>query len=512
MSTLRHTSHNFVTIALNALAGLAVTVVAARYLSPAGMGAYSLLFWLVGMAAILVNLGGVNTTLKHVAQAQGRGDPHELAGVLAHGFYAWGLRCAGVVLLWLAAVPALRSLYPQHDFGLALPLAVALIVPLTLFTWLVGACQGVQGYAAVARGTTVWTLSLAAGTGVVVGAGASLLGLLVAQVVAASASTVVLWHFLADGYPAWWRAQVSQATRSELWRYGVPVAAMVLLDALVWQRSGIFFLGQWAPPPEVAYYALAFGLAQMLMRAIPGALVGLLIPSMSRAAGAGELDAVAVLYRTAGRWMALLALPVMVLAIGGGAVLVNLLYGAAYAPVVAPLSILLAASAATMVWGFPASSVLYALDGQHRLLAVGFAAALVYLLLAVWLIPTGGAMGAAWATAGAQVFSLVPGAIFARRCLRGVGYDWRAWSVVVVASGLLAAALAVALQLLPGVGGWFLGACVGGSSYVLVVWHGGAVKLRERQRLKQAVMHSFQRVQSAVCSVTGITPVVEPRL
>jgi O-antigen/teichoic acid export membrane protein len=282
---------------------------------------------------------------------------------------------------------------------------------------------------------------------------------------------------------------------------------MVLLDALIWQRSGIFFLGQWAEPPQVAYYALAFGLAQMLMRAVPGALVGLLIPSMARAVGSGRLYEVADLYRASGRWMALLALPLAIMAAGGGAALIHVLYGPKYAPVTEPLIILLFSGAATMVWGFPASSVLYALDGQHRLLAVGVFAAGVYVALAAWLIPTGGAVGAAWATAGAQLFTLAPGVYFARRALNGVSPDWRALAGAGIATAWLGFSWVAAQWLFPGVWGSFGGLVVGLLGFCYAVWHLQVLTVSERQRLAQTL-----KEQVLIKPVTGVTPWAGPRV
>ncbi|MEB3285395.1 MAG: oligosaccharide flippase family protein [Candidatus Sericytochromatia bacterium] len=512
MSKLRYVHHNFFTIALNAVSGLALTVLAARCLTPAGMGAYSLLFWLMTVASILINLGGVNTTLKHVAEARGRGDELALKGVLAYGLRAWAGRTVVMALGWLAVASSLEALYAQHSFDGALPCALMFIVPFTLFNWLVGACQGMQQYAAVARATLAWASLAVGGTLVVAIVGGHLLALLLVQASAAIFAVSVLLSSLNALYPRWWKENVTPEQKAQLRRYSVPVAGMVILDALIWQRSGVFFLGQWAAPEQVAHYALAFGLSQMLMRAFPGTLVGLLIPSMASAAGAGRMDEIAQVYRSAGRWMALLAIPVGIVSAGAAGNLLEVLYGKNYSPALQPFWVLLFAGAATMIWGFPASSVLYALNGQHRLLAVGAGAAVFYTALAVYLIPLHGALGAAWATAGAQIATLVPGVLCARRCLPGLSQDWKAFGVIGAAGFLLAGVLFLTQWVSSEPGGWLVGSLLGGGGYAFIVWWFGAITPIERQGVGRAVRLRIGCEKTRLRRVTTVTFGTRPRV
>lgn len=479
----RATVYNFGTIAINAACSLLLTAVVARWLGPAGMGGYSLVLWGLAIAGILVNLGSVTTTMKYMAEALGREDRVEAGGVLAHGLKQIAFNGALVTAGWLLAAPWLDGAWGQHGLGWALPLGALAIMPSAAMALLVAACQGLQRYEQVAKGTLVWALTLIAGTIAAWGLDLGVAGLVASQGLAATAATAMYLRFLNRWEPGWWRFAVSDQRRAALKRYGGTLMILILLDAIVWQRSGVFFLGLWSPAADVAYYAMAFSLAQMAMRMIPGTLVGLLIPTMSRSFGAGDMGQVASIYRAAGRWMAVLALPVAV----GGALLapqlVEALYGPGFGPMAAPLALLLAAGATVMIFGFPASSVLYAVEGQGLLVRVGLATAVINLALMAWLVPLYGAWGAALATAAAQLASLVPGAWFAGRAMAGVWPDMRRLPAVGAAAALMAVPVAAIASHLPALPAVLVATPVGALVYALGLWAFRALPDEDRVRV-----------------------------
>jgi O-antigen/teichoic acid export membrane protein len=481
----KYTFFNFLTIGFNAFASLIVTAIIARSLGPEPMGTYHLVTWFFTMAAILVNLGFVTTTMKYMAEALGREDLREAGGTLAFGLRQIGLNGAIVTAGWLLAVPAVQRAYPQHDLGLYMGVAAAVILPSAVTALLTAALQGLQRYGQVAIATGAYTVALTAGTLLALGLQAGIGGLLVAM---ASANTLAaglyLW-FLHSWQPGWWREGVSAERRATLRRYSASLMVLILLDAIVWQRSGVFFLGLWAPPSEVAFYAMAFGLATMAMRMIPGTLVGLLIPSMSRSFGSGDLAQVGAIYQLAGRWMAFLALPV---AVGGSALgraITEVLYGPAFLPMADVLAVMFASGALVMVFGFPASSVLYAVEGQRFLVRVGLGTAVLNLGLAVWLIPHFGAMGAAAATAVAQVASLIPGAHYAGRMLNGTPPATRRFPATLAAAVGMGVPVWAIAQLLPPASALAVGVPVGALVYAFNLWLFRALEPEDWQRVRQ---------------------------
>ncbi|MEB3196958.1 MAG: polysaccharide biosynthesis C-terminal domain-containing protein [Candidatus Sericytochromatia bacterium] len=500
----QQTRHHALSMAIQAGAQLGLTVALARWFSPDGMGAYGLLGWLIAMAGVLVHLGGITTTVKYVSEAQGAAAPELAAGYLTRGLRTWGRNLFWVSLLWLALGPSMVSTYGQHGLDSALSAALPLIATSSLFTWLLGACQALQRYGQCALASALWAASLVLATGLAMAWDGGLVGVLLAQTIAWGMGCAVLWRGLTRWRAGWWHQPLPGARQRELRKFAAPLALMVLLDALIWQRSGVLFLGQSGAPSEVAYYTLAFGLAQLAMRTIPGSLIGVLVPAMSRAVGAGDTARVGSLYRVAGRWMGATAVWLATLGTVLGPPLLPWIYGEAYGGMVAPFSILLWAGAIAMALGFPASSVLYALEQQRAVLRMGLATALLYLLLAIQIIPAHGAQGAAWVTAIAQSLSVAAGVGLAARACGGIRPDWsslaritRAATVTFVPLWALASHLPPALALA-------IGAPLGTVIYALACWKGGVVTSQEQDTLRRWIRHQWTR-RHRTPEVTAIT-------
>jgi O-antigen/teichoic acid export membrane protein len=437
-----HTGFNFITIACNAASSLVLTAVVARWLGPSGMGSYSLVTWFFAMAGILVNLGLVTTTMKYMAEALGRQDDAEAAAILAYGMRRLLINGFVITALWLLAMPWAAAAYHQPSLVALMPFAALAIIPTSAMALCMAATQGLQRYGRVAMATATYAGILLFGSLSTLELGYGIGGLLAVSAVAASVACLIYLTALSTWTPRWWRFKITSERRQLLRGYGASLMVLILLDAIVWQRSAVFFLGLWRPAQEVAFFAMAFGLATMAMKLIPGTLVGLLIPSMARSFGNGRLDHIASIYHLAGRWMAVLALPV---AAGGAALslpLVTSLYGPTYAPMAPILSILLASAALVNVFGFPASSVLYAVDGQRHMVKIGMVAAVANIALMALLVPTYGVLGATVATAFSQLLVLPPGAYYAGKLLGGIGPAWRRMPAIALASLAMAAPVA----------------------------------------------------------------------
>ena len=489
MSLAHHARHNALAVALNAGNALLVTVVAARLLGPGGMGAYSWLTWLQALAATAVHLGGITSATKHLAEAAGRHATAEASGVLAHGLARWGRRLAWVLAAWLLAGGCLPMAVPQGTWLLA----AGLLVPATLVMWLVGACQGLQLHGAVARAAAAGMVVQVGGLAATAAAGLGVSGVLMAQGLAQAVTCVPLIVALSAQHPGWWRAEVSAEQTRALGRFGGSLAVIVLVDAVVWQRSGVLVLEHWASPAEVGYYALAFALAQRAMRTGPGALVGVLLPAMARSRGAGDHAALGTMYLRTGRWLALLALPLGAIGAACAKPLAVLLFGDSFAPMAPTLAVLLVGGATASVLGYPASSLLYALDRQVALQRAGLVGAGVYLGLVAWLVPGGGALQAALATVGAQAACLLLGVWLVRRSQAGCWPDAGrlAWTALAAATaGGVAAGPVTTLPPWPGL---LAGACVGGLTYVALVAAMPVLSPGARARVVTTLRHGWSR-------------------
>lgn len=484
----KQTFFNFLTIGFNAVSSLVVTALIARRLEPSGMGTYSLVTWFFTMAGILVNLGLVTTTMKYMAEALGRHDREEAGAVLAYGVRQLVRNGLVVTAAWLLVCPFIERFYPHPHLSEFMLVASVAIVPASLMALFTAACQGLQRYDRVALMTGIYTAIMFFGTLAVLALHGGIPGLLLVMASAGASASVGYWQFLRTWQRGWASLAISDARKRVFRRYSGSLMVLILLDSIVWQRSGVFFLGMWAPAKAVAFYALAFALATTAMRLVPGTLVGLLIPSMSRSFGSGDLKQVTAIYHAAGRWMAILALPVAV----GGAVLadsvVSAMYGDAYGPAATLLAVLFGSGALVMCFGFPASSVLYAVEGQRYLVYTGVGVGLLNIVLSVLLIPHFGALGAAWATACAQVAALLPGAYFTSKHLGGALPDCKRFPATLAAALVMGLPVWAIAQWLPRWQALAVGIPVGALVYALNLWLFRALAPEDWARVRQVLV------------------------
>ncbi|HEY9854953.1 MAG TPA: flippase [Stenomitos sp.] len=475
----RHTLFNFLTIALTSAMGVGVTALVARVLSPEGMGHYTLLTWLIGIAGMFANLGYVTAAMKYMAESLGRDNPEEAAGVLAFSSRQVLLFGFGVSALLILASPLTGRRFDEPDMGLALMAGAVAVIPTALVALYTAACQALQRYDQVALVTGVTATCTLGGTVLSIVNGWGMVGLLAATGFSAGLGALGYMLLLTRWRPDWYRAALSDELKRAMRTYQGPVFVMLMLDAIVWQRSEVFFLGAYSPAKEVAYYGMAFTLANMAMKLLPGTLIGLLIPNLSRSVGAGDQEGVRRIFLLSCRYMAMLALPV---AIGGALVapaLVQVLYGPGYEPVAGLLGVLLGANALVMIYGFPASSVLYATNGQNRLVRIGLWISVVNVGLAWLLIPRFGAWGAVGSCALAQLSSLLPG-------LRAVRDQTGAKAPVGMVLQILTAALVMGVPVYavtrwtPPLVALFAGPLVGVVAFFLTLFAAGMLTAEDR--------------------------------
>lgn len=391
--------HGLVTL-VGVGSGLLMSIVLARGLGPSRMGDYAYVTWVWATLEAVATLGFALATARYTAAAVVRGDQAGAWGLARHlrrrQLVTTTLVVAGVtpLVLWLAPAP-LR--WPLVVVALSL-------FPITLESIDTHALYGAQRYDVTARLSTLkMTLQI-----IVVGAalalGAGILGL-----VGGIAGTLVVscWlvHRSASAvYPNAPR-DVPAPQRTDVRRYMVAFSAMAVLDAVVWDRSEVFFLGLWGTAQDIAYYSLAFGLASRSM-ILPEITVGALLPAFSALHGAGNRPDFEAVYRTALRYVALAGALTAALTAALAPGIVNLLYGVAYLPA-APLLSALAGVALVSALRQVAWAALPALGDRRSALVATTIAAAVNLGLATWLIGAYGTAGAVVANAAAQLLATV---------------------------------------------------------------------------------------------------------
>jgi O-antigen/teichoic acid export membrane protein len=378
------------------VSGLVMSIIWARGLGPSLMGDLSYVIWAERMLTALASLGYMFATVRYTAEAFGRGDAAHAWGVVR---LFWRRQLVTTAIVVAVMIPVILVVAPP---GLQSPI---LVVALTLFfITLEGiythALQGAQRYDVTARTSTIkMGLQLVVAT-LVIRFGGGLTVLFATLSVTLLITLLMQRHAAHVVYRESQTAPVAPMT-PEMRAFFGPLSVVAVLDAIVWDRSEVFFLGLYATSADIAYYSLAFGLASRAM-IFPGIAVGALLPAFSALHGRGAPEEFARLYRTALRYVALIgaSLAALVGALAPG--VIAWLYGDAYLPAASMVGVLAAVTLLSELRAV-ASAALRAVGDRRCALTATWIAAVVNVGLAALLIPFWTTTGAVIANAAGQL-------------------------------------------------------------------------------------------------------------
>lgn len=412
----KNATYNFLVKAIGLAFGFVASVVVARFLGPEKYGIYSFVIWFLGMVGLLVNLGIPTTITKYVSEYLGKNDFSAVSSIFRRLFrfeIAAGV-IVSVFLFFLA--PVIAGWYGNPDLSLYLRVAAVVILPMGLMWLYNGLFCGLQRFDLIALiSLIVSPLVLIAFLLVIYLGGA------IEWLVAVSAVSNVL---LVAGYVYLKRARFSSIHKTEsrtdlggrLLKFSAGVFVIVVLQALVWERFGIFFLSIFSTPAEIGFFNVAFIFASRTIILLPGALTGILLPAMSEVYGGGNKDELARVHVTATRYLAMLSFP---LCLGGIAIsrqMFPVLYGSSFQPAWIIFAILIVGGTVGSV-ATSSSSLLYGAELQRVVVGAGVLSAVLNIGGSWLLVPMLAAKGAALATALGQIV----GGVFL------IGYAYRSY-------------------------------------------------------------------------------------
>lgn len=439
--TLKNTAHSTVAVWLEFFLGMVASIIIARTLAPASYGQYSFLMWCATVFVIAANGGLTTAIIKFMAEA---GDDSARAAIKA---FIGALQRR--FLLVMAALCALLAVVQPALFAdsaswplWALVLFAAVIKATYIFE--MSASKGREDFAAISRvmlvvGPLNILLCLAAAWRF-----PSLGGFVSVYAATSVAYLLAMAMFGQRQGPG---TALAPAQRQRIWRHIRITSASIVLSFLVLRQSEVLFLKLLRPAEEIGFFNIAFTLGFALSALIPGVYAALLLPMMSRQSG-GDASAQGQRLTNAFRYLQVLA---MAMAAGTwvlGPLLVQVLYGSAYAAAGEVLLWIIAGVAVAAI-GQGAVSQLVSSDRQQQVLATNVLVTIVVLALDWWAISRFGLAGAGAAFLAGNVLHATTMIVLAQR---QSGARWPlAMSVrVISASALAAAATAALLALLQG--------------------------------------------------------------
>lgn len=406
---------------------LAISIAAARFLGPTGMGRQSFIAFTMISLTQLVSEGLKESLMRSIGEALGADRPGAVRGLLhwARPILLLGGAAGGVVL----AIAGLLGAAPRAAWLLAGVECLLVTVQGVPWAVLIGSQRWRQvssvGLLTGAAGTPLTVVVLALGGGIV-----GMFAVEAATAAVALIVLVVLARRLLYDLPR--GADVAADLRGRTSRYALTATFMTLATFVVWERSEFFFLRAFSTEREIAFYSIAFAAANGLAL-VPSALAGTLSPAFATLHGARHRARIRSGYWRAQRLLSVLSLPLLAGSLALGPALIRLAYGSSYAPAGPVLRILLALFPLLPLLAV-ATSLLIGLGLLRVALICDLAGGAVTIGLNLMLVPAHAAVGAAIADIGGQVVVALPLLWYASSRVAPFAFDGSAVLRAVLAS------------------------------------------------------------------------------
>lgn len=418
---------------------LITSIAIARTLGPAKMGYIIYVTWLTSIVSSLGSVGLPETTRKYMAEFLGGGDYSTARFIYLRTFIIQTIvavvATAGAVVWVFHDAPA--------DYRIAALLLVLSILP--AMSNFISAQANVASEnlsanlpASLASTATYFILTLAA---VFLHWGVT--GIAFAMFAMRMADYLVRLFPTMRRVLSWdsGHAHPPADLRARMMSFAAQSVMGMLLMIVVWDRSELFLLKHLSTDiRQVSFYSVSFGLAERL----------LLFPSIFAAAAGASMLAqygrdrtrLPAMTAAAARYIALISIPIHVIAVPLAAPVLLVLYGKQYvgALVVATVAPLLCLPKAFLG---PIQSLFESTDQQKYFIATTVIASAVDIAIAWYLIPTHGALGACigsgaaqitavglmWATGIRQYHIQLPWGFISRLTVISVASSLAAWAV-----------------------------------------------------------------------------------
>lgn len=313
-------------------------------------------------------------------------------------------------------------------------------------------------------------------------------GLIVANIIGSVLNLAILWYFIKNEFNRFdslaMQGMPVQITRLDtllkkrIAKYSLSVSGIIIIDAIVWQKSEIFFLERFSPPEEIAFYSLAFTIGYIAMQ-IPGIFSSLLIPYFSGIYGQGDKPGLKKGYTYSTRYLALIAFPIGISGAILSAPLIELVYGSEFRNAAIPAQIILVFNSFGAV-SRASSAILYGTEEQGFILKWGSIIAIFNIILNLILIPKYGATGAAIANSSAQMAGVVGGAAYVNNEF-GINYPSKSVLKIFISSIVMGIGMYSVNSLFNGYHSLFLSLSFSPFIYIASLWFIGAIDAEDRR-------------------------------
>jgi O-antigen/teichoic acid export membrane protein len=470
-------------LAAGLMVGIIASVLVGRALGPSKLGEYNFLVWGITTVSLLASRGVPVTMWKFASEHRGGGrldKAHTLVRASMWIQATLALVILACALGWLAlftssaerpyAVPALLALPPAFLIA-ALNSAIALYEDMT---WNV-----IPSLISTALSFAIVLLTLHFNWGLPGLAWSLLLPRLVDLSVRYYGFHAIYGRLLFEGGHIYSLEGISSDERRRFARYTGQVTMLMVVQAILWSRSEVWFLKRYRSAAEVSYFSLGFNFLDKI-NLLPNLIGEAVAPSMMVEYGRSRESAGRMSLATL-RYIALFASPLVLGLFAISEPLVVTFYGTAFIPAILPMAIQ-ALLLVPRIFLHPAQSMLSAAARVDLSIKWGLVLSAVNLALDSVLVTYGGAPGASLANGLAQLAATL---VFWRCALReyGLQFPWTNVGRITGASAGMALGVWFMQFALPPHLGLALGIPVGALMFGFLLRWLGALDPHDRYRL-----------------------------
>jgi O-antigen/teichoic acid export membrane protein len=402
--------------------GLLSSVLVARGLGADDFGRYAYLVWLSGVLVLIANNGLNNTAIKFISEAMGRDAPSSAASI--HGWLR-RLQAGSIALtavIYLIVLPWVRPAGWEGHVG-----ALAIAVTASF----------------VFRSASLFNTSVAKGYGrftieAITNSGAAFVNMAFVVVLTWMHASVEAYIFmfaltsasyLIISTSLWRRTKIAagppdleSAIGPRLRRHLLWTASMAAIGALGTRSIETFLLNRWVGTAEVGFFAIATNLSRAAVDLLAAGLSTVMMPVMGFVLGTGDHARMQRVFADATRYYQYLGLLIAGVGICWARVVVSVMYGEQYMPIVPILRILIAMAGLLLANG-AFSALLASSDHPRFRVGVMILSIVISWPVAFALIPAYGLLGAALAQVLSSVLSTTVIVIGIQRSV-GLGLPW----------------------------------------------------------------------------------------
>ena len=380
---------------------LLTTVIIARVIGPTRLGYFNLVFWMTSITCTVGSLGIPLTTFKYMGEFLGGGRKE-----LARAVFFHNLRVQTVIALVLASLGMVAVFtIVNPEYRSCSVLLVLSMVP-NMVTFVPSQANSAAEDAALnTRGAFVGAIVYVIAVAASLLLGWNLVGIATGVLAYRTAELAVKIVPVLRSMKTVQRVPLPKEIRRRMFSFSGLSAGLMILQIVIWDRSDIIFLKLLQPDiRQLAFFSVCFSVADRLMR-LPQTFANALSATQMAEFGRDK-ERLFRMTSQASTYVLLGALPILIgLACVGGP-FVRVVYGPQYLPAI-PVFIVVALLSIPKAVLTPALTLLYSAEELGFILKWGCVAAVINVVLDLALIPSHGAIGAAWANGISQTFAAV---------------------------------------------------------------------------------------------------------